>query len=114
MGSSRWEPYMGILDRNIWHHLWGRDDQPYAQPRSNFDPSSTLGGGGGGVVDTSKYHAGDIRDMISGYRRKPPCQKDEGTYMYLDKYNGATNLVEHLANYITKANLFSNEDAILC
>ncbi|RDX67301.1 hypothetical protein CR513_53848, partial [Mucuna pruriens] len=34
--------------------------------------------------------------------------------VYLDQYDGTTNLDEHLAKYVTQVNMFSNEDAILC
>ncbi|RDX75599.1 hypothetical protein CR513_44504, partial [Mucuna pruriens] len=34
--------------------------------------------------------------------------------MHLDKYYGTINPDEHLANYLTQLNLFSNENTILC
>ncbi|RDY09046.1 hypothetical protein CR513_06649, partial [Mucuna pruriens] len=34
--------------------------------------------------------------------------------VYLDKYDGTSDLVKHLAKYVTQVNLFSTKDAILC
>ncbi|RDY05334.1 hypothetical protein CR513_10833, partial [Mucuna pruriens] len=47
----------------------------------------------------------------------PICPAPKSPYVrgvYLDKYDDTTDLDKHLSYYITKVNLFSNEDAILC
>ncbi|RDY03288.1 hypothetical protein CR513_13146, partial [Mucuna pruriens] len=52
------------------------------------------------------------RDRIHHHMETPLPKRWRGTY--LDKYDGTTDLDEHLASYLTQVNLFSNEDVILC